>query len=308
MKSDAAPPIQPGTVTAVLVCWNHARFVRQAVTSVVEQTRRPSQIIVFDNGSTDGSRELLQGLAEEFGFTLILQENIGLVRTLNRGIAMATGEFFAATATDDAWLPEKTMLQAAFLEAHSDVGLVSAQVLIVDEHNTPIEWFNVHRPGRATFANLMTSGNTVYGPTMMCRTEVLRRIGCYDESLRIEDYSLALRLLHLDVAVHVLPDVVTLYRRHSTNWTNNSMLDELLEIGHRYRDRPEYRGYIAYHFPRRFRTLVEAGDRRRALRWLWDEPVEWTWNNVGVGVLMMLVPEALLRWAKRLRALRSAST
>ena len=86
-------------VTAVLVCWNHVRFVRAAVESVLQQTYPNIQLIVFDNGSTDGSRRELEALRDVHGFTLVLQDNLGLVRTLNRGLAMADGELIAPLAS-----------------------------------------------------------------------------------------------------------------------------------------------------------------------------------------------------------------
>lgn len=293
-----APAVVPGAVTAVLVCWNHVRFAREAILSVLHQIRRPHQVIVFDNGSIDGSGELLQQLAQEYDFTLILQDNIGLVRTLNRGLAMSTGEFFSLMATDDAWVPEKTQLQATYLEAHPELHMIGAQVRVVDENSRAIAYANVMRPGKVTFADLMTRGNVVYGPTMMCRTETLRRVGGYDETLRIEDYSLALRFASVGLGIYVLPDVVSLYRRHGANWTNQSLADELLAIGHRYRSCAEYPGYVAFHFPRRFRLLVEGGERLRALQWLRYEPVEWMWSDVGVGMVKFFAPLSLLRWAK----------
>ena len=298
MSADAAPALQPGAVTAVLVCWNHAPFLRASIESVVRQTRRAQQILVFDNGSTDGSRELLRELEREFGITLVFQDNVGLVRTLNRGLAMATGEFFAMLATDDMWAAEKTALQAGFLERNTDVHMVSGQLRIVDEHGKPLDFPNEPRPGRATFAGLMTNGNCVFGPTVMCRTATLRAIGGYDESLRLEDYSLALRFAHKGLGVHVLPDVLADYRRHGSNWTNRPLTNELLEVGHRYRACREYRDYLRYHFPQRFRSLVETGERGAALRWLWREPIEWSWANLGVGLIKLVLPAAITRAIK----------
>src|SRR5690349_4879345 len=97
-------------VTAVLVCWNHARFVRCAVSSVLRQSHPHVQLIVIDNGSTDGSIPILEELGAEHGFTLICQENVGLVRALNQGLALARGKYFACLATDDVWLEHKTAM------------------------------------------------------------------------------------------------------------------------------------------------------------------------------------------------------
>ena len=288
-------------VTAVLVCWNHVRYVRAAVESVLQQTYPNIQLIVFDNGSTDGSRRELEALRDVHGFTLVLQDNIGLVRTLNRGLAMAEGEFIAPLATDDAWLPHKTALQVAYLRAHPDVELVAGQIESIDADGRPNPVPTVKRAGEPTFTELMTKGNYVPGPTVMCRVATLRALGGWDESVRIEDYTLVLKLTYLGYRVVVLPDSLTLYRSHGFNWTAKSVDPELHEMGSLYRHAPEYRAFYRFHFPLTFWRLVKDGKKREALRVLFTEPVPWTWANVDRGLLRMAIPYSLIRGYRVLR-------
>ena len=291
-------------VTAVLVCWNHERFARSAVLSALNQTHRNLQIIVFDNGSTDASRAELESLRAEHDFTLICQGNVGLVRALNQGLAMAKGEYFAVLATDDIWLPGKTELQAKYLDTHPDVHLVSGHLEGIDADGRPNGLPVTDFVGEVTFSGLMTQGNCVQGPTIMCRTDTLRSIGGYDESQRIEDYSLALKLTHRGLRVVVLPDVCTQYRRHETNWTLRSLDAELREIGAAYRTCPEYRSYYRRHFPLAFLYLVKAGKKREALHTLFNEPEEWSWNNVGRGLVRICIPYVLLQYYRQLKVSR----
>jgi alpha-1,3-rhamnosyltransferase len=288
-------------VTAVLVCWNHVRFVRAAVESVVHQTYPNIELIVFDNGSTDGSRRELEALRAEHGFTLVLQDNVGLVRALNKGLAMSKGEFFACLSTDDVWLPHKTALQVDYLVTHLDVQLVAGQIESIDADGRMSLVPTVKRSGEPTFADLMTKGNYVPGPTVMCRTTILRELGGYDESVRIEDYTLVLKLTHHGHRVVVLPDSVTLYRSHGANWTGKSIDLELHEMGTLYRHTPEYRGFYRLHFPLSFWRLVHDGHKREALRVLFTEPVPWTWANVGRGLVRMAIPYGLVRLYRTLR-------
>ena len=288
-------------VTAVLVCWNHVRYVRAAVESVLQQTYPNIQLIVFDNGSTDGSRRELEALRDAHGFTLVLQDNIGLVRTLNRGLAMAEGEFIAPLATDDAWLPHKTALQVGYLRAHPDVELVAGQIESIDAEGRPSPVPTVKRSGEPTFTELMTKGNYVPGPTVMCRVATLRALGGWDESVRIEDYTLVLKLTYLGYRVVVLPDSLTLYRSHGFNWTAKSVDPELHEMGSLYRHTPEYRDFYRFHFPLTFWRLVKDGRKREAMRVLFSEPVPWTWANVGRGLVRMAIPYSLIRGYRVLR-------
>jgi glycosyltransferase involved in cell wall biosynthesis len=292
-------------VTAVLVCWNHAPYVRAAVESALGQTHRPLQLIVFDNGSTDGSAAILQQLAREHGFELhLLPSNAGLVPVLNRGLALAAGEYFATLATDDIWLADKTARQVAFFEAHPDVQMVSGQVRTIDEHGRPVDFPATRRPGEVSFADLMRRGCNVAGPTVMCRTATLRAFGGYDESARIEDYAMALRFTHAGHRVVSRDEVDTLYRRHSSNWTGRPLWPELRELGRPYRGDPEYRAFARHSYHGWFRALA-AEQKAQALRLLRDEPLRWSWNDIGVGLLKLLVPAAA---ARRWRRFRSPST
>ncbi len=293
----------PSLVTAVLVCWNHERFVRAAVLSALNQSHSNIELIVIDNGSTDGSRRELESLRSDHDFRLICHDNIGLVPALNQALKIASGKYFATLATDDIWLVDKTSKQVAFLDANVDVDLVSGQVRVIDSNDQPAGRHKLERPGEASFADLMALGCFVYGPTIMCRTQALRDLGGYDESVRIEDYSLALRLTYEGRRVVVLGDDLTLYRRHSSNWTAGSIAPELAEIGEKFRHTPEYRDFYRHHFPLTFLRLVRHGHKLEALRLLRREPVPWTWENIGRGMVRMLIPYSLIHAFRRLKAI-----
>ena len=289
--SDAAGPL----VTAVLVCWNHRRFVRQAVKSALEQTYPRIQLIVIDNGSTDGSQDELRALRDAHGFTLILQGNVGLVRALNQALAIAEGKYIACLATDDIWLADKTARQVALLEANPDVHVASGQIACIDGDGRPLDLEVVVRPGDVSFFDLMTHGCFVYGPTTMCRVDTMRKIGGWDETLRIEDYSLALKLTYEGMRVVAMPDVLTLYRRHGANWTAGAIDADIWAIGQRYRHVPEYAAYYRRNFPLAFWYLVKEGKKREAWRLLRDEPICWTWANLGRGLVRMFIPFGVVR-------------
>jgi glycosyltransferase involved in cell wall biosynthesis len=289
-------------VTAVLVCWNHERFVRASVLSALQQTYPSIQLIVFDNGSTDCSRRMLETLRQEYEFTLVCQENIGLVRSLNKGLRMAKGKYFTGLSTDDIWLPDKVARQVSYFEEHQDVHMLGGFIKAIDENGEFITFhWNPKRIGAMCFSDLMTQGNTLLGPTVMCRTSTLRAVNGYDEAIRIEDYALALQFAYEGYGIIVLEETYTLYRRHASNWTSKSMNPEVLEIGHKYKHLPEYKEFLRCNTPRLFRNLVAEGHKMTALRVLLTEPIDWTWDDVGIGMIMFIVPTFLLRWRRRIK-------
>lgn len=295
-------PIAPQPlVTVVLVCWNHARFVRSAILSVVRQTYPNQQVIVFDNDSTDGSPAIIEALAAQYGFEFIRQPNVGLVKTLNRGLALARGEYFAVMATDDMWLLDKTERQVAYMQAHPEVVLTCGNSLMIDANDHLIGMAPANRPAMAvSFRELMVNGNCVHGPSVMLRTAVLRELGGYDESWRIEDYTLALRLTHAGHAVHHLGLALVQYRRHGANWTARPIYAENLNTGRPYRHTPEYPLFVKRHARGYFRMLA-GSDKRAALDLLRREPIALSLHDVGVGFIKLATPRALIQALRRVR-------
>jgi len=113
------------TVSVIIPAYRAAGTIGQAVRSVLDQTVRPDEILVIDDGSPD---DLASALAE-FGSaaTLIRQPNGGVASARNRGLAAARGDFLAFLDADDFWEPQKLQQQLAILQAHPEVGLVASR-------------------------------------------------------------------------------------------------------------------------------------------------------------------------------------
>lgn len=282
-------------VTLILVSWNNERFVREAVISAVRQTYPNIQLIVFDNDSPDGSRKVIEELRQEYEFQFIHQENVGLVKTLNRALKMAKGKYFTSIASDDIQLLDKVERQVAFMEANPHVDMVCGNYVTINEHGRLLGLANAYRSGlEVTFEYLMEAGDVVGGQTLMVRTKALLEEGGYDESMVLEDYPLALSFAHKGRRIVHTGELYSLWRLHANNLSNRQAYDEYLKIGRVYRETPEYPSYARRQFKGCFRML--AGERKSdAIRLLRTEPIEWSWNDVGIGMLKLALPAGLLR-------------
>jgi glycosyltransferase involved in cell wall biosynthesis len=285
-------------VTAVLVCWNHRKYVRSAIESVFQQTYRNLQVIVFDNGSTDGSQGELEALAAQYSFKLVLQENIGLVRTLNLGLQMAEGEYFAVLSTDDIWLHEKIKKQVAYMTEHPNVHMTFGAMNTIDAKGNEVESSSSKRAfvsGEVKFDDYLKRPMSPNGPTIMCRTQTLRAIGGYDERIRIEDAALLLAMTSKGYGVYGLPDCLTSYRRHETNWTSqHTTWPDVCALGKKYcRSRREYKNYVRSRLRAEFRWLA-SNRKSDAIHLALNEPLGWNWTDMAVGYIKLLVPSALL--------------
>lgn len=280
-------------MTALLVCWNHERFVASAVRSVLHQTYRNIQMIVFDNGSTDGSRSILRAMAAEHGFELVLQENLGLVRALNRGLRMAKGKYVALLATDDVWLPDKTRKQVEYFERHPEVGLTFGRVQAIDADGKRFDRDNAMTPyiGDVSLDDLLWTRKSTNGPTVMARTEALNRVGGYDEDIRTEDFAMAMKLAANGIRITGLPEVLTLYRRHDSNWTTlESRWRDIQAAGRRYCRTPaDYRRFVRERLTGEFRRLA-GSDKSEAVRLMFSAPVAWPSGDFAVGLARLLWP------------------
>jgi glycosyltransferase involved in cell wall biosynthesis len=183
-------------VSAIIPTYNRRELVIRAVRCAIEQTRRVDEIIVIDDGSTDGTGE---ALAKEFGDRIIYvrQANAGVSAARNRGMAMARGRYIALLDSDDEWLPEKTERQVDWLDAHAEFGMVLCDVERIDIEGRPIDRFRRRETIREDgWVLAMVLQDPALAPvSAMFRREVFTDVGGFDESLATaEDLDFHLRV------------------------------------------------------------------------------------------------------------------
>jgi glycosyltransferase involved in cell wall biosynthesis len=134
------------SVSVVVTTFNHGPLVVESVRSVLAQTRSPDEIIVIDDGSTDGTQDRL-GASFGAAIRYIWQPNSGIARSRNRGMAEASCELIALMDGDDLWHVRKLELQVAAYERYPDSGLVAVRPLLFrDGDSTPILDVDVGNP------------------------------------------------------------------------------------------------------------------------------------------------------------------
>ncbi|TYT23606.1 glycosyltransferase [Luteimonas viscosa] len=189
------PDMRPET-SVIIPTWNRRDLVARAIDSVLAQTREVGEIIVVDDGSTDGTGEVL---AQRYGkrITYVAQANAGVSAARNRGLAMAQGRYLALLDSDDVWLPEKTARQAAFLEANPGIGLVLCDVIRVGVDGETIDVFDRRRqiPADGPALQWVLRDPALAPLSVLMRREVYEDVGGFDESLRTaEDLDFHLRV------------------------------------------------------------------------------------------------------------------
>ena len=187
-------------VSVLMPVYNGERYLREAVESILNQTFTDFEFIVINDGSTDGSADLLRAY-DDPRLRLIEQANVGLTRSLNRGIALARGEYIARMDADDISLPTRLQMQIEFLGNHPTVGLVGTSVIHFDVDGKMI-MEKLLLTESARIKEALLSANQLCHGSVMFRRECLEKVGGYREEFKhVEDYDLWLRIAeHYEVA------------------------------------------------------------------------------------------------------------
>lgn len=207
-------------VSIIVPTYNGARYIGDAIESVLAQNYTDYEVIVVDDGSTDDTNQALEPYLERI--TYIRQSNQGLSRARNQGVAVSRGEYLSFLDSDDLFLPNKLAAQAQFLDSMPDVGLVASGFQYFDKDRSVLQDSCSWKIERLLdLETILFSGLTVVHGVLI-RREWFSRIGGFDPSLSYcEDMDFWYRLSLEGCPIYWLPDIVCQYRLHSGNMTRN---------------------------------------------------------------------------------------
>ncbi len=179
--------MQP-VVSVIIPTFNREKFIGAAIQSVLEQTFQNFEIIVVNDGSTDGTAEVIKSFPAD-KLRYIYQPNHGRSNARNHALRLSTGHYIAFLDSDDLYLPGKLELQVSYLDAHPDVDMVYTSAYCMDENGNPINRrYDAKVSGRIYQDIAFFVPVTITLPTVMARREVFDKVGDFDEKMeRFED-------------------------------------------------------------------------------------------------------------------------
>jgi alpha-1,3-rhamnosyltransferase len=217
--STGTPPL----VSVVIPAYNHEPFVAEAIESVLSQTYPRCELIVINDGSTDGTDRVVRDLQQRSGgaFRYVSKNHEGLVPTLNRGLEMTRGKYFAQFGSDDVLLPDSVSRQVERLEKDPRLGLVCADAYYLEGRDkTRLQMLGdrgkKYFRSRALYRELLLH-NFIINLTVMYRRESLLEVGGFDDNVPyFEDWDAVLRVAER-YPIGYINAPLGYWRLHATN-------------------------------------------------------------------------------------------
>jgi glycosyltransferase involved in cell wall biosynthesis len=203
------------TISVVMSVYNAGRYLREAVESVLGQTFGDFEFIIIDDGSADGSPQVLRDYAgRDPRVRLTVRPNKGLTVTLNEALEQARGEFVARMDCDDVCLPRRFEQQLAYLRADPSLVCVGGHFELIDEKGRLLTRLRPPSDDEAIQKLLLAGHTAICHPAAMIKRDKMIQAGNYDPFFKTtQDLDLFLRLGEVGRLGNV-PEVVLKFRQH----------------------------------------------------------------------------------------------
>lgn len=223
---NTSTPTTP-SITVLMAVYNGAEHLAEAIQSVLDQTYRDFEFLIVNDASTDDTARILADFSGQDSRIRVLEnsENIGLTKSLNRGLAEARGTYVARMDADDISLPHRFAVQKKFLDEHPGIACVGSGSHIIDEHG--ISHGTKQLPTDPVLVRFyLMLKNSIIHPSVMFRTATIRECGGYNETIRFaQDYDLWSRLVSRGHSIANTPEPLIYYRLHHHSITQGDTKD-----------------------------------------------------------------------------------
>lgn len=217
-------------VSVLMPVFNGEKYLSEAIESILNQTFGDFELIIIDDGSTDGTAEILHEYAQhDDRIRIHHQDNHGIVFALNKGLELARGRFIARMDADDISLTGRFASQVKYLDSHPEISVLGGDARIIGQHGEIINNIHLSFAFEPLFIFwILLFENCITHSTVMMRTDAIKRLGGYDEKyLFAEDYYLWSRLPKENLICN-LPEVVLFHRVHTGNVSQKNIEVQLV--------------------------------------------------------------------------------
>jgi len=221
--------IESPVISVIMAVYNCDIFLDDAIQSIINQTFSEFELIVINDGSTDQSFDLLlQWQTIDNRMIIINQENMGLTKSLNRGLSLARGEFIARHDCDDYSHKERFNKQLAIFDHHPNVIIVGSDVAWIDETNTILDIMAGPQSYSDALSCFFDIANPYVHGSIMVRKHVLQILNGYRDAFQTsQDFDLYIRMTQVQGEWRSVPEVCYYLRIHSNSITAKKWMLQL---------------------------------------------------------------------------------
>ncbi len=213
-------------ISIIMPAYNAERYIKESIQSVLHQTYSDWELLILDDGSSDGTRQIAESFCARYPNIHYYQnpQNLGVAETRNRGISLASGEWIAFLDSDDCWLPDKLKLQ---MELASDSASEPDPILFLftgssfmDENSAPLDSY-LPAPAKISYRELLKQ-NVVSCSSVMIRKELIQQYPMKHASEMHEDFAVWLQILRdKQISAYGIDQPLLIYRISSGSKSGN---------------------------------------------------------------------------------------
>lgn len=202
-------------VSVIIPVFNARLYLVEALDSIIAQTFSDWELIIINDGSTDGSKDIIDQYQDKRIKYIENDTNLGLIASLNKAIDFCSGEYIARMDADDIAMPDRLRKQVEFLNTHPDYVLCGTNALVINNSGEQIGKIRNLTDNKYLQINLLFSDPFIH-PSMMIRRSALTENKYNPLYKHVEDYELWCRIAKLGKIANIKDDLLK-YRWHDTN-------------------------------------------------------------------------------------------
>lgn len=210
-------------VSILLPVYNSEKYLQQAIDSLLKQTFTDFELLIINDGSTDNSEKIIYSYSDQRIVYIKNQSNKGLIYTLNRGIELAKGKYIARMDSDDICAAERLQKQFDRIDKDPDTSVIGCHVSFINEHGKKTgDWKeDLETSTYHAIKQKMVWENCIAHPTVMMRSDIMKKYQYNENQKNTEDYDLWLRLLSDGYRIEKIGEKLLLYRIHEASITGS---------------------------------------------------------------------------------------
>lgn len=220
------------SVTIIMPVKNSGKYIRETLESIADQQGVDYEILAYDNGSTDGTLEILNDwIPRRIPGRVISDCPTSYPASLAKLVLRSNTEYIARLDSDDVMANNRLIRQVEFLNANPEVGLLGTGMLTMDSDSKitgTYGWDPVPTDHSSILLSMLAFQPPIAHPSVMMRRDVVLKAGNYRDIYAVEDFDLWLRIAQVS-KLAIINDNLTIYRQHSSSVTAGVVADKTLE-------------------------------------------------------------------------------